>query len=156
MSADDAAGLLAMLLSLGGAVAALAWWRLAPVWRARRLAAIQARPFPPAWRRILRQRVPLVAQLPPDLQQRLKGLVQVFLADKAFVGCQGQAIDDEVRVTIAGQACLLLLGQPPAHDGQGVYPGAAPGAGLPRAVCGRPCAAAGRRPAARPAPGAVG
>lgn len=76
----------------------------------RRRARLRARPFPTAWRRILRHRVPLVARLPLELQLRLKGLVQVFIAEKPFVGCQGQAITDEVRVTIAAHACLLLLG----------------------------------------------
>ena len=31
------------------------------------------------------------------------------MAEKAFVGCGGQEITDEVRVTIAAQACMLLL-----------------------------------------------
>ena len=35
----------------------------------------------------------------------------MFLADKPFLGCAGQVVTDEVRVTIAAQACLLLLGQ---------------------------------------------
>jgi Mlc titration factor MtfA (ptsG expression regulator) len=70
------------------------------------------RPFPRAWKRILELRVPLVQKLPTPLRRRLLGLIQVFLADKPFVGCGGQAIDDEVRVTVAAQACLLLLGQP--------------------------------------------
>ncbi|WP_267238546.1 zinc-dependent peptidase, partial [Vibrio vulnificus] len=47
--------------------------------------------------------------MPTDLQLQLKRLIQVFLGEKAFFGCQGQIITDEVRVTIAAQACLLLL-----------------------------------------------
>jgi MtfA peptidase len=71
---------------------------------------LRRQPFPAAWRRILRRRVPLVARLPAALQLRLKRHMQVFLAEKPFIGCEGQAITDEVRVTIAAQACLLLLG----------------------------------------------
>jgi Mlc titration factor MtfA (ptsG expression regulator) len=33
----------------------------------------------------------------------------VFLAEKHFEGCGGLALTDEIRVTIAAQACLLLL-----------------------------------------------
>ena len=33
----------------------------------------------------------------------------MFLAEKRFEGCGGLAITDEIRVTIAAQACLLLL-----------------------------------------------
>jgi Mlc titration factor MtfA (ptsG expression regulator) len=83
---------------------------LQPWWVERRRALLRARPFPLAWRRILRRRVPAVARLPTDLQRLLKGHIQVFLAEKPFIGCQGQAITDEVRVTIAAQACMLLLG----------------------------------------------
>ena len=91
---------------LVGVVALLAQprWQL---WRRERL---RAPPFPAAWRRILRRRVPAVARPPYDLQRRLKRHIQVFVAEKTFIGCQGQAISDEVRVTIAAQACLLLLG----------------------------------------------
>ena len=81
-----------------------------PRWIERRRALLRARPFPAAWRRILRRRVPAVARLPSDLQRLLKGHIQVFLAEKPFIGCQGQAVTDEVRVTIAAQACMLLLG----------------------------------------------
>ncbi len=34
--------------------------------------------------------------------------MQVFLADKSFVGCNGLAMTDTMRVTIAGHACLLV------------------------------------------------
>lgn len=101
--------LLALLLGLAGLAALLGQ----PRWRAWRRARIAARPFPAAWRRILRQRVPAVARLPADLQQQLKRHVLVFLAEKPVIGCAGQPVDDEVRVVIAAQACLLLLGQPP-------------------------------------------
>jgi len=35
--------------------------------------------------------------------------MQVFLAEKRFEGCNGLDITDEIRVTIAAQACMLLL-----------------------------------------------
>ncbi len=82
-----------------------------PWWAERRRARLWSRPFPARWRRILRRRVPIVARLPLELQLRLKRLIQVFIAEKPFLGCQGQKITDEVRVTIDAQACLLLLGQ---------------------------------------------
>lgn len=96
------------LVVLGLALAAALL--LQPRWRERRRARLRAQPFPAAWRRILRRRVPLAARLPWPLRRRLEGHIQVFLAEKPFIGCQGQRVDDEVRVTIAAQACLLLLG----------------------------------------------
>lgn len=87
----------------------IAWFLGQPRIEAWRRQRVQAEPFPPEWRAILRRRVPLVSTLPPDLQLQLKKLIQVFLAEKDFIGCKGQPITDEVRVTIAAQACLLIL-----------------------------------------------
>jgi len=42
----------------------------------------------------------------------------VFLAEKSFEGCGGLELTDEIRVTIAAQACLLLLHREPEY-----YPG---------------------------------
>jgi Mlc titration factor MtfA (ptsG expression regulator) len=80
-----------------------------PRWRSHRRWRLRQQPFPLAWRRILRRRVPQVARLPADLQLRLKGLMQVFLAEKPFIGCNGLEVTDEMRVTIVAQACLLIL-----------------------------------------------
>jgi Mlc titration factor MtfA (ptsG expression regulator) len=77
--------------------------------RERRRAKIKEEPFPDAWREILHQRFPLYDQLTTSDQHTLQGLIQVFLAEKRFEGCGGLAITDEIRVTIAAQACLPLL-----------------------------------------------
>lgn len=75
-------------------------------WRRKRL---KSRPFPEAWRRILERNVPYYECLPPDCRRKLEGLIQVFLGEKAFEGAGGLVVTDEMRVTIAGQACILLL-----------------------------------------------
>ncbi|MBQ1761399.1 MAG: zinc-dependent peptidase, partial [Aquincola sp.] len=85
-----------------------------PWWREQRRRRWRAQPFPAAWRRILRRRVPLVRRLPADLQLQLKQRIQVFLAEVPIIGCQGLAVTDEMRVTIAAQASLLLLNRPRA------------------------------------------
>lgn len=66
-------------------------------------------PFPTEWAAILAKNVPFVARLSATDQAELRGLVQVFLAEKYFEGCDGVEITDEIRLTIAAQACLLLL-----------------------------------------------
>jgi Mlc titration factor MtfA (ptsG expression regulator) len=68
-----------------------------------------AMPFPEQWVRIVRKNVPLYNRLPDSLKQQLHGLVNVFLAEKNFEGCRGLEITDEIKVTIAAQACMLLL-----------------------------------------------
>lgn len=93
-------------------------WRIAEPFVVRRRRRRQASmPFPAHWRDILRRRVPYFRRLPPDLQIELTKRIQVFLAEKAFLGCNGLAITDEIRVTIAAQACLLIL-----HRDTGYFP----------------------------------
>jgi MtfA peptidase len=96
-------------LLAGILLAASAWFWAAPVWRRLRRSRVQRRPFPAAWRDILRRRMPAFARLPADLQLQLKKHVQVLLAEKPFIGCAGLEVDDEIRVLIAAQASLLQL-----------------------------------------------
>ena len=88
------------------------WLLGEPYLTERKRQKIRAQPFPAAWREILKRRVPCVRALPADLQLQLKRHIQVFVAEKAFIGCAGLEITDEMRVTIAAQACLLILNRP--------------------------------------------
>ncbi|PYI61810.1 MAG: hypothetical protein DMF07_15045, partial [Verrucomicrobia bacterium] len=74
--------------------------------RRRRL---RARPFPKEWRKLIQHHVVFFHKLNASDRAELLSHIQVFLAEKRFEGCGGFAITDEVRVTIAAQACLLLL-----------------------------------------------
>ncbi len=65
--------------------------------------------MPTAWRAIISRNIPLFDRLNEEDRQELLGHVQVFLAEKRFEGCGGLELTDEIRVTIATQACLLLL-----------------------------------------------
>lgn len=87
-------------------------------WPRIRIARIQKQAFPPAWQTILAARLPFTAQMSRTDRERLQLLIKVFLADKQFYGCAGQEINDDIRVTVAAQACLLLL----RHD-RIPYPG---------------------------------
>jgi len=80
-----------------------------PFFKQRRRRQLRAEPVPNEWRSIISGNVPFFTRLPPDDQTELLGHVQVFLAEKNFEGCSGLHITDEIRVTIATQACLLLL-----------------------------------------------
>ena len=92
------------------ALIAVLWLMLQPLWLRLRRAHLRRRAFPPAWRGILRKRVALYAQLPTDLQLRLKQDMLVFLAEKPFLGCAGLQVSEEMRVTVAALACMPLLG----------------------------------------------
>jgi hypothetical protein len=58
---------------------------------------------------VVARNFPYWSRLSPDDQRELGGHMQVFLAEKSFEGCGGLELTDEMRVTIAAQACLLLL-----------------------------------------------
>lgn len=75
----------------------------------RRRAGLRARRVPPAWHAIVERNLPVFGRLPATDQAELMGHVQVFIAEKHFEGCGGLELTDEIRVTIAAQACLLLL-----------------------------------------------
>ncbi|MCV2350111.1 zinc-dependent peptidase [Paucibacter sp. Y2R2-4] len=101
---------LPLLLTIALALVLILWLASGPLLQRRRRHRLRAQAFPQAWRRILRRRVPLAQRLPADLHLRLKQEIQVFLAEKPIIGCDGLVVTDEMRVTIAAQACLPLLG----------------------------------------------
>ena len=79
------------------------------LFKSRRRERLRALPFSDGWRRTIERNVPIVRRLPPADRAELFGHVQVFLAEKHFEGAGGLELTDEIRVTIAAQACLLLL-----------------------------------------------
>jgi Mlc titration factor MtfA (ptsG expression regulator) len=77
--------------------------------RDRRRTRILAEPFPAGWDAILDRNVAIAARLTPTDRARLRELLQVFIAEKHWEGCGGLELTEEIQVTIAAQACLLLL-----------------------------------------------
>src|SRR2546421_12092296 len=69
---------------------------------------LKARPFPNEWLRIIKSNVAFFTRLSANDQAELLDHIQILLAEKNFEGVELE-ITDEVRVTIAVQACLLLL-----------------------------------------------
>jgi len=106
-----------------GLLGAGAW--LAPRWRLRRALA---RPLGRAQLAIIERNVAQYRGMDGARRAELERLVKQFLHQKTFVGCAGLEVTEEMRVTIAAQACLLLLGRPsrvyPGLHAVLVYPGA--------------------------------
>ncbi len=78
----------------------------------RRRRKLLEQPFPARWVEHLKANMGHYAALDERERATLHELVQVFVAEKNWEGCGGLELTDEMRVTIAGQACLLILG----HD----------------------------------------
>ena len=83
----------------------------------RRREALRSQPLSAEQRAVLDRNVPYLAALSPADRAELEGLVRVFLAEKSFEGCGGLELTDEIKLTIAAQACLLLL-----HRETDIYP----------------------------------
>jgi Mlc titration factor MtfA (ptsG expression regulator) len=66
-------------------------------------------PLPPDWRTRLDARVPQARYVPPALQTRFEAQVTAFLRQIRFTGCDGLVVDDDMRIAVAGLACLLVL-----------------------------------------------
>jgi Mlc titration factor MtfA (ptsG expression regulator) len=80
--------------------------------RDRRRRRLLARPFPPQWLDHLRRNVAHYDDLSEDEQAKLRDDLRIFIAEKYWEGCRGLLVTDEMRVTIAAQACLLVLALP--------------------------------------------
>jgi Mlc titration factor MtfA (ptsG expression regulator) len=97
-----------------GAIALLIIWKVIKVnLRNRRRGVLMGSPINESFPAFIQKNIPLYHRLPEELKQQLHGLINVFLHEKKFVGCGGQEISDEVKVTIAAQACMLLLNRTP-------------------------------------------
>jgi Mlc titration factor MtfA (ptsG expression regulator) len=79
------------------------------IFKRRRRERLKAAPFPPEWEQIIHKNVPLYDRLSEADRREVQGHINVFLAEKHFEGCGGLTLTDEIKVTIAAQACLLLL-----------------------------------------------
>ncbi len=75
-------------------------------WRRKRAAN---RPFPEQWLEIVRTNAPYYGKLPDADRKELLRHILIFVAEKRFEGCGGLEITDEIKVTLAAQACMLLL-----------------------------------------------
>lgn len=79
------------------------------LFKKKRREKLRAQPLPEAFREIISRNVPYVAKLSRADRRELEGHVQVLLAEKSFEGCGGLELTDEIKVTIAAQAAILLL-----------------------------------------------
>jgi Mlc titration factor MtfA (ptsG expression regulator) len=66
-------------------------------------------PFPDSWEAIIIRNVAHYCMLDSADQAHLRALIRVFIAEKIWEGAGGLELDDEIRVTVSAQACLLVL-----------------------------------------------
>ena len=83
-------------------------WLLSKLVKRYRHNKLFQKPLTSDWIEILQTNVALYSALPDELQAELQGHIQLFLNEKDFIGQEIQ-ITDEIKLTIAGNACILLL-----------------------------------------------
>jgi Mlc titration factor MtfA (ptsG expression regulator) len=84
-------------------------------WKRRRRRKLLNLPFPAGWDHVLRENFALYGRLTDDERRRLQDRSRIFTAEKYWEGCGGLVVTDEIKITIAAQACLLVLGQEREH-----------------------------------------
>jgi len=91
------------------------YWYAKPRLVENRRRRVRKQPVPDGLEEILATNIGLYSSLPDDLRAQLHGHINVFLDEKRFLGVGGQAITNEVCVTVAGVACMLLLNREPTY-----------------------------------------
>ena len=99
---------IAVLLFIGAAL--ISWWlygeRLKQAYFKGR-----ERPLTDPQRRQLARDMPLYSRLPARQRQKLDALIVAFVSRVEFIGCAGLVVETRMRLLIAAQACLLLIGR---------------------------------------------
>ena len=67
-------------------------------------------PFPNAWRMFLHDNVRHYEYLDPRRRTTVEQVVRILVAEKSWVGGAGFNVTDGMKVTVAGQAAILVLG----------------------------------------------
>src|SRR5437016_2361705 len=80
----------------------------------RRRRRLLATPFPTGWLAYLQSNVAMYGLLSEAERAKLRDDLRLLIAEKTWEGCGGLTVTDEMKVTIAAQACLLLLAM--EHD----------------------------------------
>ncbi|MFL0357420.1 zinc-dependent peptidase [Erythrobacter sp. GH1-10] len=84
--------------------------------RKRRRKALLATRLTPEQRAVIARLVPITRRLPHDLRLKLEGKINLFLDQVTFRGNNGIEVTDDMRLSIAAQACLLIVNSPVWYD----------------------------------------
>jgi Mlc titration factor MtfA (ptsG expression regulator) len=96
--------ILLTLLLLGAGALAFRFWS-----RKQAHTKLLSSELPKHQQAIIEQSVPIVGRLPTELRGKLEGKINVFLDQIQFIGCDGLEVTEEMQLSIAAQACLLVV-----------------------------------------------
>ncbi len=87
-------------------------WNWIRDYRRKKILAV---PFPGKWERYIQNNIQYYQHLNNEERKRLQDLIQIFIAEKYWLGCDDLELTDEIRVVIAAHACLMILELPDDH-----------------------------------------
>lgn len=93
-------------------LATAAWLTMEPSLIRRRRQRLMGAATDAKWPAWIDTHVTTFGRLPADLRERALGLTRIFVNEKRFVGCNGLAVTDEMRVVIGFEASLLVVNRP--------------------------------------------
>ncbi|MCL4673023.1 MAG: zinc-dependent peptidase [Sphingomonadaceae bacterium] len=82
----------------------------------RRRKTLLETPLTPEQRAVVERLVPLVRRLPPPLRHSLEGKMNLFMDQVTFRGQNGLEVTEAMQLSIAAQACLLVVNSPAWYD----------------------------------------
>lgn len=82
----------------------------------RKREQLLATPLTSEQRKTVAELVPIARRLPASLLPQLEGKINLFLDQISFHGNQGLEVTDEMKLSIAAQACLLIVNSPVWYD----------------------------------------
>lgn len=88
-------------------MAAMIWQKLKALFTGETTTA--AAVFQEEWIALLKKNVPVYLRLPEALRRRLHERIGQFIATIRFEGCGGLELTEEMVLTVAAQACLLVV-----------------------------------------------
>ena len=83
----------------------LFWWL-----KQRRRRRIGSAPLSPEWAQVLDENVAHFQYLSAAQREKAEHDLKIIVAEKNWEGCGGLVLTDEIRVTIAAQTAIMLLG----------------------------------------------
>lgn len=106
-----AAILILLLLVAGAGAFGVRYWL-----RRQAHAKLLHTPLTEHQRAVIAEQVPLTRRLPAELHGKLEGKINAFLNQIEFLGCNGLEVTEEMRLSIAAQACLLIANSDTWYD----------------------------------------
>jgi len=95
-----------LLLLIFTGLAATGYWHWS---KTQKRKSLLDTPLTDAQHQVILDEVPLIRRVPRELGAKLDGKISLFLDQVEFIGCDGLEVTQEMKLSIAAQACLIVV-----------------------------------------------